>query len=46
MIVDIWTNELIKSVEISKINLLSFKIDPEKLNIHFLSFEKKIKKFI
>lgn len=40
MIVDIWTNELIKSVEISKINLLSFKIDAENLNIHFLSSKK------
>lgn len=37
MIVDIWSNELVKSVEVSNSNLICFKLDPEHSTIHFLS---------
>ena len=37
MIVDLWSNELVKTIEVSKANLLSFKMDPEHSCIHFLS---------
>ena len=40
MIVDIWSNELVKSIDVSKTNLVGFIIDPEHSSIQFLSFIK------
>lgn len=37
MIIDIWTNELVKSIEVSKTNIVRFKLDPEQSIIQFLS---------